>query len=100
MASHPEQVLRRISLATGLAIEMGAATGGISLALGDHHLVAGNPGVRQAAAGGLRLHLDEAWRTKLPIREQRIVTAVCCGLMTAYGYSPRTAKEITLPGSR
>lgn len=100
MASYPEQVLRRISLATGLAIEAGAATGGITLAPGDHHMVAGNPGVRRAASSGLQLRPDEAWRTKLPARKQRIVTAVCCGLMTGYGYSLRTAKEVTPPGSR
>lgn len=100
MAYYPEQVLHRISLATGLAIEEGAATGGIPLASGDHHMVAGNPGVRRAASDGLRLRPDEVWRTKLPVRKQRIVTAVCCGLMTGYGYSLRTAKEIARPGSR
>ena len=63
-------------------------------------MVAGNPGVRRAASGGLRLRPDEAWRTKLPVRKQRIVTAICCGLMTGYGYSLRTAKEITRTGSR
>ena len=97
MAYHPEEVLRRISLATGLNIEAGGVTGDASLASGDHHMVAGNPGVRRAASGGLRLRPDEAWRTKLPVRKQRIVTAICCGLMTGYGYSLRTAKEITRP---
>jgi hypothetical protein len=100
MAYHPEEVLRRLSLATGLAIEADGATGDVSLASGDHHMVAGNPGVRRAASAGLQLRPDEAWRTKLPARKQRIVTALCCGLMTGYGYSLRTAKEITHPGSR
>lgn len=100
MAYHPEEVLRRISLATGLDIEAGGATGDVSLASGDHHMVAGNPGVRRAASGGLRLRPDEAWRTKLPVGKQRIVTAVCCGLMTGYGYSLRTAKELTRLGRR
>ena len=101
LASNPEQVLRQISLATGLTIAAApAANGIIPSAKIERHLVAGNPGVRRAATDGLRLRPDEAWRTELPLREQRLVTAVCGALMAAYGYSLRTAGEITRPGSR
>ncbi len=92
LASNPEQVLRQISLATGLTIAAApTADGIIAAAKSDQHLVAGNPGVRRAAADGLRLRPDEAWRTELPRRKQRLVTAVCGALMAAYGYSLRTA---------
>ena len=103
LASRPEHVLGQISLATGLTIATAAAAqhGIVSpLAASEHHLVAGNPGVRQTITSGLQVRADEAWRTKLPLREQRIVTAVCGALMTAYGYSLRTAGEVTRPESR
>jgi hypothetical protein len=60
--------------------------------MGEHHLVAGNPGVRQHAGSGLRLRLDDEWRTQLPRADRLVVTAVCAALMTAYGY-PVLARE-------
>ena len=102
LTSRPEHVLGQISLATGLTIAAAAAAqhGIVPPVASEHHLVAGNPGVRQTVTNGLQVRADEAWRTKLPLREQRVVTAVCGALMTAYGYSLRTAGEITRPGSR
>lgn len=100
LASRPEHVLSQISLATGLAIGTAAAAqhGIVSPpAVSEHHLVAGNPGVRQTVTSGLQVRADEAWRTKLPLREQRVVTAVCGALMTAYGYSLRTAGKVKRP---
>lgn len=95
LASRPEHVLGQISLATGLTIAPAAAAqhGIVPPAASERHLVAGNPGVRQTVASGLQVRADEAWRTKLPLREQRVVTAVCGALMTAYGYSLRTARS-------
>lgn len=55
----------------------------------DHHLVAGNPGVRRRSGNGLQLILDEEWRTQLPRRRQWLVTAICCCLMATYGYPLR-----------
>ena len=100
LASRPEDVLGQISLATGLTITATAAHGIVIPAGSEHHLVAGNPGVRRTVASGLQLRADEAWRTRLPLREQRVVTAVCGALMTAYGYPLRTAREVTRPESR
>ena len=101
LASRPEHVLGQISLATGLTIAASVAAHGIvSPPTSEHHLVAGNPGVRRTATSGLQLRPDEAWRTRLPLREQRLVAAVCGALMTAYGYPLRTAREVTRPGSR
>lgn len=100
LTSRPEHVLGQISLATGLTIATAAeAQHGIvsPTAANEHHLVAGNPGVRKTITSGLQVRADEAWRTKLPLREQRVVTAVCGALMTAYGYSLRTAGKVTHP---
>jgi hypothetical protein len=95
LTSRPEHVLGQISLATGLTIATAATAqhGIVPPAASEHHLVAGNPGVRQAVTNGLQVRTDEAWRTKLPLREQRVVTALCGALMTAYGYSLRTARS-------
>jgi hypothetical protein len=100
LTSRPEHVLGQISQVTGLTIAAAAAHGVIAPSTSEHHLVAGNPGVRQTMIGGLQLRTDEAWRTRLPLREQRVVTAVCGALMAAYGYSLRTAREVKSPESR
>jgi hypothetical protein len=58
------------------------------------HLVAGNPGVRRHLGSGLQLTLDEEWRARLPQGQQRLVIAVCGGLMAAYGYPLRKRHEL------
>jgi hypothetical protein len=98
LAARPGHVLEQISRATGLDAAAAMTDHGIvPPAAGGHHLVAGNPGVRRSAASGLRLRPDEAWRTRLPVREQRLVTAVCGALMPAYGYPLRASAR---PASR
>jgi Sulfotransferase family len=73
-------VVSRIAAATGMRA-------GPSLEpAGGGHLVAGNPGVRRQAATSIRLTLDDAWRTRLPRRTQRLVTSICGPLMLTYGY--------------
>jgi hypothetical protein len=90
LASCPGQVLRQISLSTGLAMAGDVTAHGNIPPAGEQHLVAGNPGVRRSVANGLQIRPDEAWRTKLPRRQQRVVTALCSALMPRYGYSLRT----------
>jgi hypothetical protein len=99
LVTRPEHVLREICRATGLGQGAPAATAGPGADPGDHHLVAGNPGVRQLS-GNLRLRPDEDWRTQLPRAQQRLVTAICSGLMTVYGYPLRTAARVRRPESR
>jgi hypothetical protein len=91
LASCPGRVLRQISLATGLVVALDVPPRGSISPAREQHLVAGNPGVRQSVAKGLQIRPDEAWRTQLPLREQRMVTAICGVLMARYGYSLRTA---------
>lgn len=52
--------------------------------LGARHGVAGNP--MRFTTGSVRLRQDDAWRTALPKRQRRLVSAVCAPLLTAYGY--------------
>jgi hypothetical protein len=60
----------------------------------EYHLVGSNPGVRRNLGGDLRLRLDEEWQVLLPRRQRRLVTAVCGGLMAAYGYPLRTLHHL------
>lgn len=48
------------------------------------HSVAGNP--MRFQVGEVPLRPDEAWRTGLPVRHRRVVSAICAPLLTAYGY--------------
>jgi hypothetical protein len=52
--------------------------------LAENHLVDGNP-VR-FTKGSLRLRVDDVWRSQMPRRQRRIVTALTLPLLAAYGY--------------
>jgi hypothetical protein len=91
LAVRPSGVLRQISQATGLSLPSSTApTGQGAVDLAGEHLVAGNPAVRQVSAGDMRVRLDEEWRTRLPVAQQQVVTAMCAGLMAPYGYPLRS----------
>ena len=51
------------------------------------HTVAGNP--MRFHQGRLDLRLDQAWTTKLPERDRKVVTAITWPLQLRYGYSKR-----------
>jgi sulfotransferase family protein len=53
------------------------------------HTVAGNP--MRFHQGRLDLRLDQAWTTKLPERDRKVVTAITWPLQLRYGYSKRNA---------
>jgi hypothetical protein len=53
--------------------------------LGCDHTVAGNP--MRFHQGRLDLRLDQAWTTKLPERDRKVVTAITWPLQVRYGYS-------------
>jgi hypothetical protein len=58
--------------------------------LGCDHTVAGNP--MRFHQGRLDLRLDQAWTTKLPERDRKVVTAITWPLQLRYGYSKKDAK--------
>lgn len=62
--------------------------------LGVDHTVAGNP--MRFHQGRLDLRLDQAWTTKLPERDRRVVTAITWPLQVRYGYSQvrNTQKDV------
>lgn len=55
--------------------------------LGCDHTVAGNP--MRFHQGRLDLRLDQAWTTKLPARDRKVVTAITWPLQLRYGYTKR-----------
>jgi hypothetical protein len=54
---------------------------------GPQHSVAGNP--MRFSTGPLTLRRDERWREQMPVREQRLVTALTAPLAARYGYLGR-----------
>jgi hypothetical protein len=93
LVAAPEACLLRIAKATGLPVaDPRAAVDDLAHPPADHHLVAGNPGVRRLG-GALRLSVDEEWRAGLPVRDQRLVVAICAVLMAAYGYAWRAPRN-------
>jgi hypothetical protein len=61
--------------------------------LGCDHTVAGNP--MRFHQGRLDLRLDQAWTTKLPERDRKVVTAITWPLQVRYGYarSPKAQRN-------
>jgi hypothetical protein len=59
--------------------------------LGVDHTVAGNP--MRFHQGRLDLRLDEAWRSKLPERDRKVVSAITFPLQLRYGYSIRKESQ-------
>lgn len=91
LVARPAGTVQRISRATGLA-SIGMPTGGGLTRPGEFHLVAGNPVVRQLAGSGLKLTLDDEWRSQLPRAERWMVTGVCASMMATYGYPVRAGR--------
>jgi len=98
LLAYPDNIALEISRATSNLLGSNTWTGPRVQHVDEHHLVAGNPGVRRHLGSELRLTLDEEWRTRLPRAQQRLVMAVCGGLMAAYGYPLRKPRH--LYGSR
>jgi len=91
MLADPRADLERILAHAGEPVlpESFAFLGEGEVLLGVDHTVAGNP--MRFHQGPLALRLDEAWKSKLPERDQRIVAAVTTPLRLRYGYTKRNA---------
>ena len=91
MLADPRAYLERILAHAGEPVlpESFAFLGEGEVLLGVDHTVAGNP--MRFHQGPLALRLDEAWKSKLPQRDQRIVAAVTTPLRLRYGYTKRNS---------
>jgi sulfotransferase family protein len=92
LMAEPRQGLERILAHAGEPVtpESFAFLGDGWVDLGVDHTVAGNP--MRFHQGRLDLRLDQAWTTKLPERDRKVVTAITWPLQLRYGYSKRNAK--------
>jgi hypothetical protein len=98
LVAYPDDIARQISYATASPAGSYDWANNRLQRANEYHLVGSNPGVRRHLGGDLRLRLDEEWQTRLPRRQQRLVTAICGGLMAAYDYPLRVRHH--LYGSR
>jgi hypothetical protein len=91
LLSDPRRYLERILSYAGEPVtpEAFSFLGDGWVDLGVDHTVAGNP--MRFHRGRLDLRLDQAWTTKLPRRDRRVVTAITWPLQLRYGYSNRKA---------
>jgi hypothetical protein len=89
LMAQPRAGLERILAYAGEPVTPESFTflGDGSVELGCDHTVAGNP--MRFRQGRLDLRLDEAWTTKLPARDRKVVTAITWPLQLRYGYSKR-----------
>ena len=92
LLENPREGLERILAHAGEPVtpESFAFLGDGWVDLGVDHTVAGNP--MRFHQGRLDLRLDQAWTTKLPARDRKVVTAITWPLQLRYGYSKRNAK--------
>jgi hypothetical protein len=89
LMAQPRAGLERILAYAGEPVTPESFTflGDGSVELGCDHTVAGNP--MRFRQGRLDLRLDQAWTTKLPARDRKVVTAITWPLQLRYGYSKR-----------
>ena len=94
LVARPRPTLERALNDIGLPPAAGALAhvGERSVTLDPSHGVAGSR--TRFTAGRIELQLDDAWRSTLPARARRVVTAVTLPQLLGYGYvgrRPRTA---------
>jgi hypothetical protein len=92
LMANPREGLERILAHAGEPVtpESFAFLGEGYVDLGCDHTVAGNP--MRFHQGRLDLRLDQAWTTKLPERDRKVVTAITWPLQVRYGYSKKDSK--------
>ncbi len=93
LVSSPRETLREIAAFTGLRLQ-GEELNFIQADASDHwahlgiaHTGSGNP--MRFHNGGIRIRLDDEWRTVMPVHDRRAVTALTAPLLNHYGYLAR-----------
>jgi Sulfotransferase family len=91
----PAATLARIAEFAGLVASpggppiIGGGASGRWAELGAAHTVSGNP--MRFTTGRVPIRQDERWRTAMPARQRRTVTALTLPLLARYGYCGRAA---------
>lgn len=87
----PEAQIRKALQTIGVSADSDLShfIGPEGVKLGVTHTVIGNPMRHQS--GWIPLRPDEAWREKMPSRQQKTITALTLPLMKKYGYDIRSS---------
>ena len=88
LIADPQAAVRRILAMVGMEDAQLPFVSGGELITSVNHSVAGNPD--RLRHGLIRLRQDDRWRTGMPRRDQRLVSALTLPLLLYYGYSLRT----------
>jgi len=82
----PEKKLRDALAVIGVpdTLDLSDFIGPEGVKLGASHTIAGNP--MRHESGWVALRPDEAWRQKMPKRQQRLISTLTLPLMKKYGY--------------
>jgi Sulfotransferase family len=95
LISAPAATLAQIAAFAGLVVSpggppiIGGDASGWWAELGAAHTVSGNP--MRFTTGRVPIRKDERWRTAMPARQRRTVTALTLPLLARYGYCGRAA---------
>ncbi len=97
LVSAPKETMARVAAFSGL--ELGgeqldfirSGEGGYWADLGVAHTGSGNP--MRFHTGGVKIRLDDEWRTVMPANDRRAVTALTAPLLSHYGYLAREAQS-------
>jgi hypothetical protein len=95
LISAPAEILGQIAAFAGLVVSpggppvIGGDASGCWAELGAAHTVSGNP--MRFSTGRIPIRQDERWRTAMPARQRRTVTALTLPLLARYGYFGRAA---------
>lgn len=84
LVAAPALQLDRIAAEIDLPGWRAGQVDGTRVRLGPSHSVVGNP--MRLDTGWLPLRRDDAWRTQMPLRTRRFVTAVTATALVRYGY--------------
>lgn len=90
--ARPETVLRELAAFADVPLPASGPgfLDGATVTLSPSHTVAGNP--MRFRTGPLQLRRDDAWRTELPVRDRRLVSALTAPLLAGYGYLGRRGR--------
>lgn len=86
----PYSVLQDLAEFSGVCYYPSTSQDGGTVQMLRSHTVSGNPS--RFKSGPVHLHRDEGWRTALPRRQRRIVSAIALPAQLAYGYLGRTQR--------
>lgn len=90
LLAEPEATMRRVAAFVDLPLgaeDLAFLDGSTARVSTPMHSIAGNP--MRFGGEELRLRLDEQWRTRLPRRQQALVSSITAPLLARYGYSLR-----------